>query len=117
MAFPLIGAATLAQNPSEGYARRSAKGFDVRDDLPAALLGDAGPGRHAAREVSVAQEPCEFAGRRVLYSGRTQIHGMAPPECIFAVAFRAVLTEKFFTRGNCLVPAFVGIFQIARFSR
>src|ERR1039457_4561319 len=91
--------------------------FEVGNDLPAALLGDPGPGRHAVYQIAVAEKPRELAGRGVLHAGRAQVRGATAAESVLAVAFRAVLAEKLFTGSNRVGLALVGIFLVARLCR
>ena len=89
-----------------------AERFEVADDLPAALDGQAGPRRHAVAEIAVAQEPDELAGCGVLHAGGMQVHGVAEAASVFTVALRAVLEEKLLAGKNGVRIAFVGVVPV-----
>ena len=71
----------LRRRPSPKFilAGTSAQRFQVGDDLPAPLLGEAGPRRYATKKVTVAKKPLQHAGSDLPRIRAVQIRGVPYP--------------------------------------
>src|SRR5580704_3971542 len=117
---PVLVQKTIATSPASqaGSAincsrELAAQRFEVGDDLPAPLLGQSGPRRHAAPKIPVAQKPFKFARRGILNGGEMQVHRVALSAGVRAVTFGAMLAKQLLARQDGIGLAFVRIAPLA----
>src|SRR6266545_5314500 len=98
--FKKILAVVLFPRRTSSRRRRGVGGLQERDNLPAACVGEIGPGRHTGAEIAVREQPEEVTGRGPAHGDAVQWGSAASAMPVLAVAARAMARDELATRAN-----------------